>query len=59
MDPRLREDDEAKGDARSEAGMTCKGIKREATCGLTFDSCSSHATKWNDKVKVIPERCPG
>jgi len=34
---------EAKGDSRSEAGMTSKGIKREATCGLAFDTRSGHA----------------
>ena len=30
------------------AGMTCKGIKREATCGLAFDSHRSHTSKRND-----------
>ena len=30
-------------------GMTCKGIKREATCGLAFDTRSSQASKGNDK----------
>ena len=29
-------------------GMTCKGIKREVTCELAFDTRSSQATKWND-----------
>ncbi|ACX76202.1 hypothetical protein Fisuc_2618 [Fibrobacter succinogenes subsp. succinogenes S85] len=28
--------------------MTCKGIKREVTCELAFDTRSSQATKWND-----------
>ena len=32
-----------KGDSRSVAGMTSKGIKREATCGLAFDTRSGHA----------------
>ena len=31
------------GDSRSVAGMTSKGIKREATCGLAFDTRSGHA----------------
>ena len=33
--------------------MTCKGIKRETTCGLAFDTRSSHATKLNDKAKDV------
>ena len=32
-----------RGDSRSEAGMTSKGIKREANCGLAFDTHSGHA----------------
>ena len=32
-----------RGDSRSVAGMTSKGIKREATCGLAFDTRSGHA----------------
>ena len=32
-----------RGDSRSVAGMTSKGIKREATCGLAFDTHSGHA----------------
>ena len=32
-----------RGDSRSAAGMTSKGIKREATCGLAFDTRSGHA----------------
>jgi len=34
------------GHARS--AMTCKGIKREATCGLAFDFRSCQALKRND-----------
>ena len=36
------------GVSRSESGMTCKGIKRGATCGLAFDTRSSQASKGND-----------
>jgi excinuclease ABC subunit A len=32
-----------RGDSRSVAGMTSKGIKRETTCGLAFDTRSGHA----------------
>ena len=38
------------GDSRSEAGTTCKGIKREATCGLAFDTRSDQTSKRNDKI---------
>ena len=38
----IRKLDES-GDSRSVAGMTSKGIKREATCGLAFDTRSGHA----------------
>ena len=38
-----RETRDERGDSRSEAGMTSKGIKREATCGLAFDTRSGHA----------------
>ena len=31
-----------------EAGMTCKEIKRETTCGLSFDFRSCQASKRND-----------
>jgi len=34
--------------------MTCKGIKREATCGFSFDFRSSQASKRNDE-KNFPE----
>ena len=35
--------------------MTCKGIKREATCGLAFDSRRSQASKRNDnEVNAVP-----
>lgn len=40
---RSRKSEVGSGDSRSEAGMTSKGIKREATCGLTFDTRSGHA----------------
>ena len=33
------------------AGMTSKGIKREATCELAFDSRSSHAPEGNDNAQ--------
>ena len=53
-DSRLRGNDKSEvgsGDSRllrlrsaqAPAGMTSKGIKREATCGLTFDTRSGHA----------------
>jgi len=32
--------------------MTCKGIKREATCGFSFDFRSSQASKRNDEKKL-------
>ena len=38
-----RETTDERGDSRSVAGMTSKGIKREATCGLAFDTRSGHA----------------
>lgn len=38
-----RETRDERGDSRSVAGMTSKGIKREATCGLAFDTRSGHA----------------
>ena len=45
-DSRLRGNDKSEvgsGDSGAEAGMTSKGIKREATCGLAFDTRSGHA----------------
>ena len=38
-----RETRDERGDSRSVAGMTSKGIKREATCELAFDTRSGHA----------------
>lgn len=38
-----RETRDERGDSRSEAGMTSKGIKREADCGFAFDTHSGHA----------------
>jgi len=40
---RSRKSEVGSGDSRSEAGMTSKGIKREATCELAFDTRSGHA----------------
>ncbi len=42
LDERRKTKDE-RGDSGAEAGMTSKGIKREATCGLAFDTRSGHA----------------
>ena len=37
--------------------MTYKGIKREDTCGLAFDSRRSHASKRNDNEASAATKC--
>ena len=40
-------------DSRSEAGMTSKGIKREANCGLAFDTNSGHVTSSENPAILV------